>query len=92
MRDLVYDVEDFILEWWNEDWANTLFQLYDQSTLRRLVGRSTRDEERESATTESAQSIFAKFDLQLAHLVHTHFRIRLSVSVYCVTERHICVS
>ena len=59
MRDLVYDVEDFILEWWNEDWANTLFQLYDQSTLRRLIGRSTRDEERESSHLPSFHNVFS---------------------------------
>ena len=37
----VYDVEDFVLEWWNEDWADTLFQWYDQSTLRRMIGGNT---------------------------------------------------
>jgi len=45
IRGLIYDVEDFVLEWWNEDWANTLFQLYDQSTLRRLVRGSPGDDQ-----------------------------------------------
>ena len=48
IRNLIYDVEDFVLEWWNEDWANTLFQLYDQSTLRRLVRGSPGDDQGES--------------------------------------------
>jgi hypothetical protein len=34
----IYDVADFILEWWNEDWQFDHFQWYDQSTLRRLMG------------------------------------------------------
>jgi hypothetical protein len=37
----IFDVEDFVLEWWNEDWADTLFQWYDQSTLRRMIGGTT---------------------------------------------------
>lgn len=38
IKNSLYNVEDFILEWWNEDWADTLFQWYDQSTIRRMVG------------------------------------------------------
>lgn len=37
-RKPAYDIEDFVLEWWNEDWGKTLFQFYDQSTLRRMIG------------------------------------------------------
>jgi hypothetical protein len=33
-----FDVEDFVLQWWNEDWGDTIFQFFDQSTLRRLIG------------------------------------------------------
>jgi len=33
-----FDVEDFVLQWWNEDWGETIFQFFDQSTLRRLIG------------------------------------------------------
>jgi hypothetical protein len=57
MRSLLYDVEDFVLEWWNEDWANTLFQLYDQSTLRRLVGGSPGDNQGTSIAKLSLQMI-----------------------------------
>lgn len=36
-----YDVLDFVLEWWNEDWADTRMELYDQSTIRRMIGGDT---------------------------------------------------
>ncbi|WVF71477.1 hypothetical protein IAT40_006283 [Kwoniella sp. CBS 6097] len=31
-------VEDFILEWWNDDWNDAGFIWYDQATLRRVIG------------------------------------------------------
>jgi hypothetical protein len=41
-------VEDFVLEWWHEDWADTLFEWYDQSTLRRMVGGESAGSQGES--------------------------------------------
>lgn len=44
----IYDVADFILDWWNEDWVHDPFKWYDQSTLRRIMGGVAKGDLRES--------------------------------------------
>jgi len=44
----IYDVADFILDWWNEDWVHDPYKWYDQSTLRRIMGGVAKGDLRES--------------------------------------------
>jgi len=44
----VYDVADFLLDWWNEEWVHDPYYWYDQSTLRRILGGVAKGNLRES--------------------------------------------
>jgi hypothetical protein len=54
----VYDVADFILDWWNEEWVDDPYKWYDQSTLRRIMGGVAKGNLRESLSPSLSLSLF----------------------------------